>query len=142
MTLELPSLAKVSAQQFASLYACTTCKLGNMFKRSLQSVSRGSSEKLLLDFFIRWTIANTSSSTIKFGMFSPLANMSPSRRAHSSTKAHLWSTPHSRFSTGLHSQVASDCLEMTHLYSISPIPEVASAKTPPDVVYPACSFLP
>ena len=83
-SLTLPIRAKTSVHWLAFLYAWTTCRFGNFFKRSLQSVSKGSRERLVIEFFIRCTTARASSSTIRLYIFSITARCNPSRRAHSS----------------------------------------------------------
>ena len=91
-SLALPIHANASAHWLASRYTCTTHRLGNFFKGRLQLVSKGSSERLELEFCIRWTIAKASSSTIRLGIFSAATRFSLSRRAHSSAST-LFSCP-------------------------------------------------
>ena len=76
--------AKASVHWFASLYMCSIRRFGNFLKRSLQLVSKGSRDKLTIEFFIKWTTARASSSIIRLCMFSVAAICNPSWRAHSS----------------------------------------------------------
>ena len=69
---------------FASLYAWSTHRFGNFLKRSLQSVSKGSRDKLAIEFFISWTTTKASSSTIRLCMFSIAAMCNLSWKTHSS----------------------------------------------------------